>query len=230
MEVPRLGVELELQLPAYTTATATPDPSHVYDLHHSSWQHQNLNPLSKARDQTWVVRVITAEPQWELLEGIYSKLPCNKGTPSTTAQLSLIWKCPVVQNSPSFAPREFSHHPFHLWTPLTIRKSFLVLSWNWLHLPALGHGSLTWCLLYSCTSLPTQTPLGFLFSSEDGSSSFLSSHHTELTLLTHQVILLWPSLSTSEASLTEDWCYHSPCPAPGLDACSHSFEPTGVRN
>ena len=26
MEVPRLGAELELQLPAYTTATATPDP------------------------------------------------------------------------------------------------------------------------------------------------------------------------------------------------------------
>ena len=27
MEVPRLGVKLELQLPAYTTATATWDPS-----------------------------------------------------------------------------------------------------------------------------------------------------------------------------------------------------------
>ena len=27
MEVPRLGVESELQLPAYTTATATQDPS-----------------------------------------------------------------------------------------------------------------------------------------------------------------------------------------------------------
>ena len=26
MEVPKLGVESELQLPAYTTATATPDP------------------------------------------------------------------------------------------------------------------------------------------------------------------------------------------------------------
>ena len=26
MEVPRLGVQSELQLPAYTTATATPDP------------------------------------------------------------------------------------------------------------------------------------------------------------------------------------------------------------
>ena len=29
MEVPRLGVELELQLLAYTTATATWDPSHL---------------------------------------------------------------------------------------------------------------------------------------------------------------------------------------------------------
>ena len=28
-EVPRLGVESELQLPAYTTATATPDLSHI---------------------------------------------------------------------------------------------------------------------------------------------------------------------------------------------------------
>ena len=32
MEVPRLGVELELQLPAYLTATATPDPNNVFDL------------------------------------------------------------------------------------------------------------------------------------------------------------------------------------------------------
>ena len=32
MEVPRLGVELELQLLAYTTVTAMPDPSHICDL------------------------------------------------------------------------------------------------------------------------------------------------------------------------------------------------------
>ena len=50
MEVPRVGVESELQLPAYTTATATRDPSHVCDLHHSSRQRQILNLLSKARD------------------------------------------------------------------------------------------------------------------------------------------------------------------------------------
>ena len=34
VEVPRLGVELELQLLAYTTATAMQDPSHIRDPHH----------------------------------------------------------------------------------------------------------------------------------------------------------------------------------------------------
>ena len=52
MEVPRLEVKLELRLPAYTTVTATWDPSHVCNLHHSSRQRQILNPLSKGRDQT----------------------------------------------------------------------------------------------------------------------------------------------------------------------------------
>ena len=52
MEVPRLGVQLELQLPAYTTATTPPDPSCIFDLHHSSQQRRILNPLSEARDQT----------------------------------------------------------------------------------------------------------------------------------------------------------------------------------
>ena len=53
MEVPRLGVESELQLPAI--ATATSDPSHICDLQCSSWQHRILNPLSEARDQTHVL-------------------------------------------------------------------------------------------------------------------------------------------------------------------------------
>ena len=52
MEVPRLRVPSELQLPAYTTATATPDPSRVFDLHHSSQQYRILNPLRGSRDQT----------------------------------------------------------------------------------------------------------------------------------------------------------------------------------
>ena len=44
------GVELELRLLAYTAATAMQDLSHVCDIHHSSWQRQILNLLSKARD------------------------------------------------------------------------------------------------------------------------------------------------------------------------------------
>ena len=50
LEIPRLGVELELQLPAYTTATVTPDLSHICNLHHSLWQCWILNPLMEARD------------------------------------------------------------------------------------------------------------------------------------------------------------------------------------
>ena len=57
MAVPRLGVELELWLPAYATATAMPDLSHIWDLRHSSQQHQIHNPLSKARNRTCILMV-----------------------------------------------------------------------------------------------------------------------------------------------------------------------------
>ena len=50
VEVPRLGVEWELQLLAYTTATATLDLSRICNLYHSSQQCQILNPLIEARD------------------------------------------------------------------------------------------------------------------------------------------------------------------------------------
>ena len=52
MEVPRPGVESELQLLVYTTAIAMQDPSHVFDLYHSSQQCRILNPLSEVRDRT----------------------------------------------------------------------------------------------------------------------------------------------------------------------------------
>ena len=76
MEVHRLWVELELQLPAYTTATAIQDLSHVCSLHHSSWQCWILNPLSEARDQTHILMDTSCvlnptEPQQKLLH-LYS--------------------------------------------------------------------------------------------------------------------------------------------------------------
>ena len=55
MEVPRLGGKSKLQLPAYTTATAVWDPSHVCDLHCSSWKRWIFNPLSEARDLTHIL-------------------------------------------------------------------------------------------------------------------------------------------------------------------------------
>ena len=59
MQVPRLGVKSELQLVAYTTATAMPDPSRVYSLHQSSWV---LNSMSEARAQTHILLVTSRIP------------------------------------------------------------------------------------------------------------------------------------------------------------------------
>ena len=55
MEVPRLGVESELKLLAYTTAIAMPDLSCIFDLHCSLRECQILNPLNRARDQTCIL-------------------------------------------------------------------------------------------------------------------------------------------------------------------------------
>ena len=68
MEVPRLGVESELQLPAYTLATAMQDPSCICDLHHSnirSLMHE-ARPGIKPASSPVLVRFIITEPQWEL--------------------------------------------------------------------------------------------------------------------------------------------------------------------
>ena len=55
MEVLGLGIKLELQLLAYTTATAMPDPSRICDLEHSLQYCQILNPLSMARDPAYIL-------------------------------------------------------------------------------------------------------------------------------------------------------------------------------
>ena len=49
-------VESELQLPAYTIATAVRDQSHFCNLQWSSQQCWILNPLIEARDQTRVLK------------------------------------------------------------------------------------------------------------------------------------------------------------------------------
>ena len=54
MEVPGLGVKLELQLEACVTATATLNLSHICHLHRSRWELWILNLLSEARDPTQI--------------------------------------------------------------------------------------------------------------------------------------------------------------------------------
>ena len=48
---------LHMKVPrsVYTTATATPDPSRICNLHHSSRQHRILNTLRKTRDWTCIL-------------------------------------------------------------------------------------------------------------------------------------------------------------------------------
>ena len=61
MDVPRLGVEWELQLPAYPSATATSDPSHICDLHCScdnarsftDWARPGINIGGHIRSLTY---------------------------------------------------------------------------------------------------------------------------------------------------------------------------------
>ena len=63
MEAPRLGVELELQLLAYATATVTPDPSHIFNLHHWSqqcWTHWARPEIEPATPRFLVGFVSTA--------------------------------------------------------------------------------------------------------------------------------------------------------------------------
>ena len=66
MEVLRVGVESELQLPAYTTAMIMGDLRSVCKLNYSSEQSQILNPLSEVRDKAYIpvelVRFVTTEP------------------------------------------------------------------------------------------------------------------------------------------------------------------------
>ena len=82
MEVPRLGVESELLLPAYTTATAIQDLSYICNLHHSSRQRWILNPLeqgqgSNLRPHGCLSDLLTTEPLQELQKtDVFDSLRC----------------------------------------------------------------------------------------------------------------------------------------------------------
>ena len=80
MDVPKPGAESEPQLLAYTTATATQDPTLLCHLYHSAQQRLILHPLSEARDQPLLLMdasQVTAEPLWELPNILLSQMLIN---------------------------------------------------------------------------------------------------------------------------------------------------------
>ena len=83
MEIPMLGVKSELQLTAYTTATATQYLSHVCDLHHSSQQHCIANPPRrpgiKPKSSWMLVGFVSSAPQREHPKHQILNLPCQAG-------------------------------------------------------------------------------------------------------------------------------------------------------
>ena len=96
MKVPRLGVESELQLLAYTTATATLDPSCVCDPCCSLQQCQILSPLIKARDQTHILRetISVSYTHWATRWTLQIQQELFKKSPAPTfVQLQSIFHC-----------------------------------------------------------------------------------------------------------------------------------------
>ena len=103
MEVPRLRAESELQPPAHATATAMQRPSCISDPHHSSWQHQILDPLSKARDITRI-----------LMDSSGIRFRCaTTGTPAT-----YFWKCLIIMLT----------YPNCLWVPANQSLATVIMS------------------------------------------------------------------------------------------------------
>ena len=103
MEVPRLGDESELQLLAY--ATAMPDSSHGCDLYHSSRQHQILNPLSEASNQTRILTDINqachhwstmGTPTWSVLKGPVENFLLIICSSSPITALNHVTKCIIL--------------------------------------------------------------------------------------------------------------------------------------
>ena len=75
MEVPKLGVKLELELLAYAYTTAMPEPSQVCDLHHEAKSVIYTMAHSNARSLThWLRLGIKPSSSWILVGFVTTEL------------------------------------------------------------------------------------------------------------------------------------------------------------
>ena len=129
MEVPRLGVGSELQLPAYATATVTRDPSLIFNLHHSSRRHWILNLLNEARDGNCILMDTSwVHYRWAMMgpprradimytTGICRELPRPKGH---SKQLFILFLSMTYNTTDKFSSYRFlknSIDSYTCWTP-----------------------------------------------------------------------------------------------------------------
>ena len=147
MEVLRLGVELEQEVLAYTTAIR--DPNRVCNPYHSSRQCQILNPLSEARDRTPILMdtsqicfccATKGTPQKNIFQSLYSDTKkkdtassmsepagdCRKPTPTARRE------GPLLKAGPSALPLGFqkkapSRHCLGSQAPPSTGSSLIVL-------------------------------------------------------------------------------------------------------
>ena len=137
MEVPRLGAESKLQLLTYTTAIATPDPSWVCKLHHSSRQCWILNPLSQARD--WPTEPGQGLNHWATV-GIPDYLLLISFSSSGVAVPNIAWRQRFMGKG-ALEEEEGSRHWHWSWKEMKGPCSFLHwVIWPWAQGLALSSG------------------------------------------------------------------------------------------
>ena len=124
MEIPRLGVQSDLLLPAYARATATPDPSFVCDLHHSSGNAGSpthwARPGTKPESSRILIGFVSATPQRELLSSVF--MLRNYGS------YTLMWNCLVMRSSKiglyKMVPNCFPRLLYQITCSLAVPKCF----------------------------------------------------------------------------------------------------------
>ena len=148
MEVSRLGVESELQLPADTTAKARQDLNHIYKLQHSWQQCRILNPLSKARnwtcilmDSSWVLNPLSHSGNSQILN--FDLFP-------GLVICSMIFSCNASCNSQGLKDwYTYNHSAFHFqyssqWVTCDIQHFVIKSALCWMILPNCRLISVSW--------------------------------------------------------------------------------------
>ena len=130
MEVPRLGVKLELQLPAYSTATAMPDgvTSVTYTTAQCNagsllthWMGPGIKPSS-----SWIlVGFVSAEPQQELQYCCFYFCCCYCYNWIIVSTLKLIGRWLWVKDQEFSFPEEGSRMPTIFHYKITFYKNLL---------------------------------------------------------------------------------------------------------